>query len=145
MVGRWGGRVEHRLHLPVQEALVVGILDEPAELRRKRVDQHHVLLEPLDERVARDAVVAGDRRIGDEIRAFEAFGHRRNARVRAGRDERRDGGRERALHAIGLAWVAFAIRGHVPLRRCDAHQSRRHSRRRQRAAQHALGRRVGDP
>ncbi len=68
--------IEHAGRLRVEEFGVLGIDDEPAELRWKRLDQCNVPDEPVEELASGDAVVAGLGGIRDEVSALQAFLHR---------------------------------------------------------------------
>ena len=66
-------RVEYSRGFGVQELGVFGIGDEPAELRRKRLNQEDVRHQPVEEFRLRRTVVARLGRVRNEIAALEAF------------------------------------------------------------------------
>jgi len=89
--------VEDLARFLVQELRVLGVDDEPAQLRRKRLDQADVVDKASQEGFTRHAVVARGGGVGDEVAALEALLQRAlvgaGRAVRAGRNyEEQQGG-----------------------------------------------------
>src|SRR2546421_155992 len=74
-----GGRVSVVFGGMLEKALVVLVSNEPTKVARKSANGGKVAVQALDERITRHAVVSRERRIRDEIRGFEAIGHRGHA------------------------------------------------------------------
>ena len=66
-------RIEDLARFLVQELGVLGIDDEPAKLRRERLDQADVVEEAFDELRLGHTVVARESGVRDEVAAFEAL------------------------------------------------------------------------
>jgi hypothetical protein len=71
------GVLENVARFGEQERFVIGVVHEPTQFIRERVDQGEVLLHAFDESVGRHARVAGKRRVTDEVRTLEALAQRR--------------------------------------------------------------------
>jgi hypothetical protein len=115
------GRIEDLARLLMEELGVLGIDNEPAQLRRKRLDQADIVEEPVQEFRSRHPVVARLRGVGDEVAALEALLQRAlmatGRSAGTGRDDEEQQGRSGPhrlpmVHQPLLLFFARECRGH---------------------------------